>query len=141
MQGDWAYAAAPLSFLVILPVIRRAGPVWVVDLAAGAGVAACFFTIAATPAEVGEPADAGGRPFFELALFAAMPLLCGSVFTPRWGLYAVLCVVHAAHAGVLLTSLGPMPPLLVCLASFLGVAVSYLQERRSREHFVRAHTA
>lgn len=139
LLGYWAYASAPLSFFVIIPVIR-AGPVWA-DMAASIGAGVCLFTIGAG-ASAGGPgvrACPGSDTSFELMLFSAMPLLCAFVFTPRWRQYAALCAGHAAHAIIVLSALGPMTPCVVCLASFLGASASYLQERRSREHFVSAH--
>lgn len=133
VPSDWGYLAVAGACFGLVPVVRGRAPLWGVGAGSSAASALVLFAFnfnggAATPCSTGRYTD--------LMMYLAMPLIAGVMFTPRWRLYGVMCVAHAARGAVQLAPLGAMPPLVVGIASCLGCVLAYLQEKRSREHFV-----
>lgn len=133
---DWAHVAASCVCLALVPAARASRP-WVTRIASWIAVEANFLAI---DPGVTALATASGR-YDSLMLYCAMPLVAGVVFVPGWRVYGVLCLVHAIRAVGVLPAVGAVPPLLVCIACIAAVLVAYLQELRSREHFVRCCAA
>jgi hypothetical protein len=137
VSAYWGYLAVSAVAFALVPGVR-AGSVLLANLSADVAAATILFAFNFA----GDPSSAcaTGR-YGDLMMFVAMPLLTGVMFHVPWRPYAVMCAAHAARAVVQLSPLGGMPPLLVCLTSALGAVFLYLEERRSRGHFVRATRA
>ena len=140
-SGPAGYAVPACIFAVLcatVPVIRR-GPQWGVVLVVDAAAAITVLGVGPN-APLGGWLAWDGYNFAGTIALGAAPLACGVLLTPRWRVYGVVCSVHAARAIGTLSTLGVLPPLVVCIASVLGTAISYLHELSSRENFVRVRS-
>ena len=135
LSSDWAFLGFAGICLCLVPAVRSERWAAWGDAAATAVVMFAFDL----HFDAGMPCETGR--FVTLMMYSAVPLAVGAVFTPRWTVFAVLCALHAARSIVVLTPMNISAPFAACIACVSGVLLRYMQERRSREHFVRAPRA
>ena len=135
LSSDWAFLGLAGTCLCLVPAVRSER--W----AAWGDAAATTIVMFAFDLhfDAGRPCETGR--YITPMMYSAMPLAVGILFTPRWTAFAVLCAMHAARSIVVLTPLNISAPFAVCVTCVFGVLLRYMQERRSREHFVRAPRA
>ncbi len=131
--GNWIYLVVSVASVALIPGVRAARAL-AAELAATAGAALILF---AFNFDGGAVLLCSTGAYTALMLYAAMPLVAGITFAPRWRVYAAMCTAHAVRGAVELSPLGPPAALLVFAASVFGAILLYLHERRARMHFVR----